>query len=353
MASLTQVSIFTRRIIRFTIYAVIFIIIARFSIRTGVGLYRRFFPKPPPPSNAAFGKLPRLPFPPKNAPEGLSFVLETPDGTLPSFPEQIQVYFMPAPVSNIGVLENAKEIAISFGFNPEGSELVETVYVFESRSAPSLLTMNIVTGVFSISFDLNSDPSVTFNIPPTPDTAITKVTGYLSAAGLFPDDISQGPAKTEFLRIESRQFVSAISLSEADLIKVNLFRKGIKLADQEILSVTPDPYEANIWFLMGGVAERGRDVIAAEYHYFPIDFTKVATYPLKSSQKAWEELIGGKGYIANLGKNDSGKITVRRVYLGYYDAGQYTEYYQPVAVFEGDNNFVGYVVGVTDEFYGE
>jgi hypothetical protein len=45
--------------------------------------------------------------------------------------------------------------------------------------------------------------------------------------------------------------------------------------------------------------------------------------------------------------------TVRKIYLAYYDAGVYTEFYQPVFVFEGDKDFVGYVPAVTTDYYGE
>lgn len=348
-ASLTQTSITARRIIRFTIYAAILIIIARATIKTGVRIYRRFFPVPPPAPTVSFDRLPSLPFPEKNIPDNLVYTLETPEGEFPTLPDQIEIYFMPQISPSIRGLEIAQEKVKLLGFLPEGTELVETVYVFRHSRAPSNLTMNIVSGIFSISFDLNSDPTVLGRIPPAPEAATSQAQSYLLTAKLLEDDLS-GPVTHEFIKIEQGGFAEALSLSESDLIKVNFFRKSF---GEEIPSVTPDPSEANVWFMLSGLRTAGKQFIAAEYHYFPVDEKQSSTYPLKTAQEAWDELKGGGGYIARFGDNEDGNITVRRVYLAYYDAGQYTEFYQPVVVFEGDGDFVAYVPALTSEYYGE
>lgn len=350
MASLTEVSIISRKIIRYSIYAIILIIIAKFSLKIGVAVYKKLFPPPLPKPTVAFGKLPKLPFPDKPTPENLKFTLELAQGKLPTFTDQAEVYFMPPPQTNIGVLDEAKARASSLGFSREGKILAETipnVYVFPKPNQPSNLTMNIVTQVFSVSYNIDEDPSVISGLPPDIEPAISLFRNYLAGARFLQDDLREGPATTQFLRIEGGKFVPALSLSEADVIKVNLFRKGY--GQKNYPSVTPEMPEANIWAIIAGAKNQ---IIAAEYHYFPIDSKKSATYPLKTSEQAWEELKQGKGYIANVGNNPDGKIIIRKVYLAYYDAGQYTQYYQPVIVFEGDNDFYAYVPAVANNFYG-
>ena len=106
--------------------------------------------------------------------------------------------------------------------------------------------------------------------------------------------------------------------------------------------------------MVSGIREKGRDIIAGEYHYFPIDETKLATYPIKTGSEAWQEFINGNYYSASFGTTiDGNNIKIRKVYLAYYDPGVYTEFFQPIYVFEGDNDFVGYVPAVTSEYYGE
>lgn len=349
MASLTHTAIISRKIIRYSIYAIVTIVIARYTYLIGAGIYRRLFPAPPPPPTIGFGPLPVLPFPEKPSYEDLAFLLETPEGGLPELAAQVGVYFMPKPYSSIRALDHAKQKARSLRFDPEGREVTETLYLFQHQEEPSTLMMNIVTGVFSISYDLSANPNVIEQVPPTPEVAVKEIKSYFARANLLPDDIS-GPATHEFIKIKEGKFVGAISLSESNLIKVSLFRKSFN----DIPSLTPDPNEANIWSIISG-ARRGKrnQNIAAEYHYFPLDEERAETYPLKSSEEGWEDLKSGRGHIARLGQNQEGVIKIRRVYLAYYDAGVYTPFYQPVIVFEGDNNFMAFVPAIAYQYYGE
>ena len=349
MASLTHTSIIARKIIRFIIYGIVFIIVARFTILTGIRIYRIFFPEPPPAPTVAFGKLTNLPFPENLAKtENLVFTLETADGKLPEFTDQTRVYFMPKASPNIQGLEFAKQKAVSLGFSPGGRELVETVFLFQNRSSPSTLTMNIVTGIFSISYDLRANLQALNEIPPAADTATSLVRSFLARAQLLVDDLS-GPVEHEFIKIEEGRFVTALSQSDGKITKINLFRKSF----DDLPSVTLNPDEANVWFMISGSRNRADQFIAAEYHYYPIDEEQSSTYPIKTSEKAWKELTGGKGYVVSHADESRIDVTIRNVYLAYLDAGQYTEFFQPVVVFEGDNDFVAYVPAVTSEFYGE
>ncbi|MBU0569944.1 hypothetical protein KKB40_04150 [Patescibacteria group bacterium] len=353
MASLTTIAITSRKIVRYSIYAVIIILTARFVFNIGTSAYKYLFPPKVDPPTRAFGKLPKIPFPERSFPSGLTFILETPDGRLPEFPDRTEVYSMPPVTQNIQALEAAKNEASRMGFDPNGKLVVENVpnvYLFSKSKVPSTLTMNIIARIFSISYDLNSNPSILNFAPSTPDTATAYAQSYLSRAGFLTDDLKNGAATHEFLRIENGKFVPAISLSEANLIKINLFRKNLG-ENFDIPSVTPDMPESNVWFLLSG--KGGREVIAAEYHYFPLDEKKSGTYDIKTSDKTWGELNAGRAFLANLGDNENKQITIRKVYLAYYDAGLYTKYYQPVVVFEGDSNFFAYVPAVIDEHYEE
>jgi len=92
MTKLTQISIVTRKIIRYTVYGIIGIILLRGAILTAIKIYRYYFPEPPPPPTVAFGKLPALPFPQKDNPQNLTFRLETAAGELPKFPLSSHLY---------------------------------------------------------------------------------------------------------------------------------------------------------------------------------------------------------------------------------------------------------------------
>lgn len=345
MASLTKISIVARKVIRYGTYLLILGIILRFVIIFGIDIYQKINPQKPPPPDLTFGILNELPFPIKEKAENLNFQLLLPNSELPEFPLQINIYKMPKAQTNIQVLENARNKASYLGFNENGEELVESVYVFKHKSEPSRLTMNIVNGVFSISYDIRANLSILGQIPPSESEAEKYLSDFLRHANSKPDDLS-GPVTHEFLKIGDSSFNKAISRSDADVIKTNFFRKEYS---EGIPSMTPEAKEANVWFYLAGLSPR--PIIGGEYHYYPINEKEKGTYPIKTSQEAWDELVKGGGYIANLGENDK-NITIRKVYLGYYDAGQYTPYFQPIVVFEGDNDFFAYVPAVQDQFYG-
>ena len=345
MSSLTQVSILSRKIIRYSIYTAIFIVIVRYSYLIVTKIYRRYFPEPPPPPTVSFGKLPKIPFPQKETPTNLVFTLETVDGKLPKLPNQQAVYFMPKPISTIKSLDTAKQKATGLGFNPNGTELVETVYLFKHNSSPASLNLNIVTGIFSISYNLNSKPSVLENVPPDPARASALAKTYLSRAMSVPGDLT-GQTVHQYIKIEDGNFNPANSLSDAHITKINLYRKSYN----ELPNVTSVLDQANIWFMFTGAKSPGDQIVFAEYHYFAIDENKSGTYPIKTADQAWEDLKSGKAYFANVDDRSQGNIVIRKVYLAYYDPDQYTEYYQPVIVFEGDDDFTAYVPAIIDDY---
>jgi hypothetical protein len=183
-----------------------------------------------------------------------------------------------------------------------------------------------------------------------PEVAASNVRSFLSTAGMLPEDLT-GPTAHQFLKHEVAGLVPAVSLSDANLVKIHLFRKNY----EEIPTLTSTPNEGNIWFLVSGLTQRGKDLIAGEYHYFPVDEAQFSTYPIKTVETAWEELKSGNYFIASNGSVQQGnEVKIRRVYLAYYDPGVPTDFFQPIWVFEGtDKNFVAYVPAVSPEYYGE
>lgn len=351
MASLTETSIISRKFIRYGIYFLILISSARFLFNTAKTIYLTIFPPPPPEETVDFGKLPKLPFPEKEFPKNLDIKIETADGILPSLLTQLPVYQMPPIPQNIKALDEAKDTAQKLGFSQEGRPLLEStpsVYRFPKSNIPSSLRINIITKIFSIDYDTLQNPKVVQGVPPEPDIAISQIQPYLRAANLLTSDLEAGRNTHQYYKVEVDKFVPVSSQSEANLIKINIFRKNLG-PEGSIISMTPDYPEANVWFLFGSAGIR--EIIRGEYYYYPLDESTSGTYPLLTSQQALDKLNSGNAYlVGSSGSNQN--VTIRKIYLAYYDAGQYAQFYQPIVVFEGDNNFLAYVPAVKDEFYG-
>lgn len=348
MTGLTQVAITARKAVRYTIFAVILLMVGKVVLDLTVGIYKKIFPAPPPPPTVKWGRLPKLEFP-EFTKVNLTYTLETPEGDFPKLPDQAKVYFMPKVSPNLLSLDVAKDKARRLGFAGESQAISDTIYRFTNPNAPNQLEMNIVTGIFSISYDLNADRTPLERKPPVAEVAASLFRSTLSVADILPEDLS-GPTQNEFFKLSEGKFVSALSLSEADAVKINLFRKNY----DELPLLTANPDEANIWAIMGGSTEKGKQILAGEYHYYPIDETQFSTYPIKTPEQVFTELTAGQAYIANQGLvKDGESLKIRRIYLAYFDAETPSEFLQPIFVFEGDKGFVAYLPAVTADYYGE
>jgi len=144
--------------------------------------------------------------------------------------------------------------------------------------------------------------------------------------------------------------VGALAQSEADVVKINLTRKDY----DSLPARTASPLESNVWFIVGGSQDRNQQIIAGEYHYYKVDETQFSTYPIISPEDAYTALTSGKAFIANQGLAKDGEtMTIRKIYLAYYDSENPDEFYQPIYVFEGDKGFMAYYPAVTSDYYGQ
>lgn len=324
--------------------------VGKVVLDAGVKLYKKAFPPAPAAPTVKYGKLTKIPFPERNTTNTLTYSLETASGSLPTdLPTQEKVYFMPKNSANLLALDVAKEKSRSLGFGSNGIQVSDTVYKFTSPEFPTTLQMNIITGTFSIGYNLTADSSPLNQKPPVAEVAASQFRAYLSAANVLPEDLT-GPVTHEFLKLSNGQLVGALSLSESSLVKINLYRKDYN----NLPSVTGNPDQSNVWGIISGFTGKGQLVVASEYHYHAIDESQYSTYPIKTPAEAFSELQNGQAFIASLGTNkDNDSVKIRKIYLAYFDPEEVTEFYQPVYVFEGDNGFKAYLPAVTSDYYGE
>lgn len=312
----------------------------------GFKIYRSFVPEAPPAPTVTYGPLPPLSFPQKQVPK-LTFELQTPNLSFPDLPTIGNAYLLPEISPKFLSLDNSKQTARRLGFASEPQQITETIFRFSHPQSPAVLDMNIVTGTFSISYDLSSDQELLTLRPDSNEQALQEVKFLLSSANLLPEDLESGKSTFDYLKTQVPQLVPAISLSEANFIRVNLFRANL----DELPILPPHPDRANVWFLISGASSRERKIIAGEYYYQPINKDQFSTYPLKTPKDAWDEFLSGKGFIAKVGDNKEGdKIVVRKINLAYYNSPSPQAFLQPIFVFEGDNGFVGYLPAVSNDY---
>lgn len=346
--TLTETAYYTRNIIKYGAIFLVSAVVLRFAWVGGVGIYRHFFPAPPPPPEVKFQKLPAITFTPRPELTGktYTFSLQTPTGDLPTFASQANVYFIPTPQSSFLDLDEATKLARALGFSRESTALSEAVYRFAHEQVPGAIDINIVNKTFSVSYNLSQDQRLLTLRPRGADEALRVASSFLSTASLYTEDLQSGQKTFEFLGSQPENLEPVTSISEANFVRVNFWRR-----DYDGLPViTPRKDRSTVWILVSGETTGPSQVIAGEYHYFPVAAEQKSTYPIKTSQEAWNVLTAGDGLVIS-GPTDTNNITIRRAYLAYYDSGTPQQFLQPVVVFDGDSDFRVIVPAVTTEYY--
>lgn len=348
MATLTETAYYTRKIIKYGATFIGLLIILRILGGAVWYYWRKFHPPPPPPPTVAFGKLPELKFPVSSPSASLFYSLETIEGVPPKTEKVGKVYFIPRPVSNLLSLERAKAQVAKIGFSGEPLALSQTLYQWtDPETSLWIIKMDIVSGSFILTYDfLKDQSSIAEKKFPSQEAIVGEAQNFLSRLNLFFPDLKNGKKRVSFLKLVVDQLEPATSLSTADFVRVDLFRQDL----DNFSLFTPLPSEGIISFLFSGSSNPKKRIAQVNYSYFPIDLENFATYPLKSSQEAWEELQMGKGYIASLGTNPGNQIIIRRIFLAYYDLFEYQPFLQPIFVFEGDKGFLAYIPAIASEW---
>lgn len=339
MSNLTEIAYYTRKTLKYgTIFLLVFLVLRQIFIL----VYPYIVPPPaPPPPTQAFGKISAISFPKNAANPSFYPRLETINNKLPEFPLTAKVYFISPKSPNLFTWERAKNWAKQLGFTEEPESTDVYNYVFKNLGFPStVLKMNVITGNFSFNYNYQNDLTLSGSRnAPQKEQAITEAKSFLQRANAFSADLAAGTQETIYFRFIPPDLEPAVSLSEADLVLVNFFRANL----DEIKVMPPDPKKSLVSVLISGSNDPQRRILQVNFTHFPIEETTYATYPLKTIDQAWQELQKNEGYLASFGQNYDGQVVIRKVYLAYYDLPDEQRFLQPVYVFEGDRDFIGYV----------
>ena len=269
-----------------------------------------------------------------------------PNDQIPKFNDQSRVYFIARPDTAFLALEQDKKTAKQFGFSGDPKQLAYGIYEFDNDQLNLTLTMNVLEGSFRLKYPYENDQILlTPDKVPTKEEAIASAKSFLDQAGKFPSDLVDGVNKVSYWKIEYNGLKAVTSQSEANVARVDFFRKNL---DGDFKIVDTDINNATVSVIVSGSDVQGKKIIEVNYRYAPIDRESFGTYPIKTAAEAINDLKIGNYWPAfdTVGQS----MTIRKLYLAYFEPVNLTNYMQPVYVFEGDNNFVAYVSAITDKY---
>ncbi|HEX7017354.1 MAG TPA: hypothetical protein VF209_00395 [Patescibacteria group bacterium] len=345
--TLTDVTQVGRKTVLVAGVLLVVMIVGRFFLTSFIAFWKAINPPPPPPPTVGFGILPALVFPPEYAQaKPQAYELETPTGGFPTFPDRAKVFLVKQPALSLLSDERARKIAAEYDFIFEPEVIGATTYRWR-RSQPleAVLEMNIETLQFSLATDYLSRPELLTGESIDNFEAVSRVKSLLRKADLLGSDVATAAGEVSYLKVLGGETVPAVSLSDADIIQVDLNRGPI---DGQYRMFTPEGLIGTVRALVLTSLKGDESIVELDYNYREVEYTQVHTYPLRSAQQAWQLLNGGEGYIAS--PSESETAVVRDVILAYFDAYDPQDYLQPIYVFMGDDGFLGYVPAIDPRY---
>jgi len=350
MGRLAIVAYNTRRAIKYGSIGIVALLIFLKVFSLFRAYWRKVHPPPPPPPTVLFGKLPKLRFNSTNQEKtNFNYRLENVSGALPKLDTITKVFVMPKSYPNLLAWDKTKTWARGLGFTTEPEKISDFELKFVTSNFPqTTLQVNVLTRNFKMDYDWQNDREIlTAGSPPPESQAISMAKNFLQSIGVLNEDLTLGKGKVEYLKYKDGGLVTIPFASEANFVRVHLFRQDIN----NLPLLPRNPTQANVKVTLSSSEDTTKEIIGVDFVYFPVYKENFATYPLKDVNTAWNQLKNGGGYIANLGNNSGPDIVIRNVYLAYFEDSEQQDFLQPIFVFEGDNEFFAYVPAVSDEWF--
>lgn len=345
--TLTELSYYVRKAVPLAIIGILGLLISYFTIKI-------ILETPPPEGpvtktyDTAFGQINPIEVKDATPSSNFKFTFDTLEGVPVSVAESAKVYFIPEPNRQIGYSLKTNAIAETLGFNiassPGQVEFPDIVYQDQKRK----LAVDITRYNYEYQYFLGDDDAFLTSLAPVPSVAAitSHATDFVKSIGRYPDELARGKPNIVYLKFDpvEKKIHITDSPSEANMAEVDFYRADV----DEYPSVTSTYFNSQNYVLML-YHTTGKQVVRAQIKFFEIAPDQVGTYPLKSADTAWSQVLEGKGIVA-YSNPDVKDITIKEMYLAYFDPPYYQPYLQPVYVFLGgrDSNFAVYIPAVDD-----
>ena len=351
--SLTQLSQYIRKYYPYAILGVLLFLIIFYSVQLVLVILDSQKQKPIV-INPIFNQLKR-PYLSEATPSGnLKYILDNVDGKPVTATKSAQVFFLPQAETKFGYREKLYLIAKSLGFNTESSgyRLIGSQATFSEPNQK--ISIDIKNFNFEYQYFFEKDKAILDGArPPNQEESIQHAVEFLQKAGRYPQELSQGKTNVLYLKYDPENNSMAVLKDNihANLVEVDFYRPDIDAQPNAIPVVAPKYFNSQNYVLLLFRNDGTYKVLHAQVKFYDKSQEQIGIYPLRSGEDAYEDLKKGKGFIVSQSPTDT--VTIREMFLGYFDPDISQEYLQPVYVFLGDGGFVGYVPAVSGQYLVE
>lgn len=343
--TLTQVAALTRQIIALSTFALILGIISFIGYRIWYAYYLANLPPVEEKADIKFGTLPYPNFPKSDvSSSNFSYSIDTTTGDLPKvgidtgFGKLTKVYFVTKTFASLLSPEKSQSLAEKFDILSEPQIVSETNYKFVDQDKTLNIDLDNSNFIYSREATISAKEQLDDD-----NQLVLDFEKVLNDLNVLKPDLTKGRTKIILLKQAGTDFIPTSLRSEATAAQISLWPQSVD--DKSIFTSHYDTSLINaIVYKTAGILE---NYLSLKFTYYPIDTSTFATYPIKTAEKAFEDLKSGKGTV--IIQPSKPNVSITSTYLGYFLSQNYSPYLQPIFVFEGPE-FVAYVSAIAEQF---
>lgn len=325
--TLTKVAQFTRLLITFSLIFFAIGVTSFIGYKIWHAKYLASLPPVEEKPNPIFGilKQPNLPQTDVSS-SNYTYSIDTVDGNLPQFGKLIKVFIIPPVSASFLSGDKSKDLAQKFNLTTIPQILSETEYKFSDTNASLLI--NLDSGNFSYTKEASS--SATDAIAATNDELIRSFKDNLTSLGILKNELKNGRVTVN---------------KSADLKEATISIWPEDIDGKPILTPQKD-----VSFVNARVNSNAIDLanyLSIDFTFWMVDTSSFATYPLKTSSEALNDLKSGKGAV--IATPPKPQVSITKVDLGYFENLSYFPYLEPIYIFSGPQ-FSAYVTAVSNQY---
>lgn len=301
--------------------------------------------------NPAFNQIQRPSMTKQASPSSqLDYVFDTVEGQPVTATLTAQVFKIPEISPNFSYLTKIYLIAKNMGFDINQIKHTKTGNEVEFSDNMQKLSIDITNYNFTYNYQFDQDPSLfsSGSAVLQGSDAEQKATDFLKLVDRYPEELAQG--KTNLIYFfydpQTKQMAQLENAENANLVEVDFFRPDIG----DIPMVSSLYLNSQNYIVMKPNVDTTYKILRAQIRFFEKSDQQVGIYPLISADEAFTDLKAEKAMFINLPANTN-QITIKKMFLGYFDSDTYQPYLQPVYVFWGNDDFAAYVPAIKPEYY--
>lgn len=345
--TLTELSYYVRKYRPYGILGILIVLILFYSVQLAFLLMQN---RPKGPSiSPIFNVLKRPSIKDASSSAGLKFTLENIEGRPVTATDTARVYYLlPPPRTPFGFREKAYLMAKTVGFD------TDTVsFLLQGKNAvfsdtTKKLTVDIQNFNFNFQYNFADQPGL-FDTAVTPIAASAqgRAIDFLTQLDVYPEELAQGKTNTIFFNFnpQTKTIRPTNKDEDGNVVEIDFSRADI----DGFPTVSPTFFNSQNFVLMAFFKDGSFQVLRSQVKFFEKSGEQFGIYPVRSGDEAYADLQQGEGIVVS-NPQDLKDITIRTMFMAYFDPAEYQDYLQPVYVFVGDDNFVAYVPAIAKQY---